>query len=802
MKKNSSRSKDSKDGKFYNTFNVIERERLIKILDSGLEGAVTLVSAPAGYGKTVAVRQWAQKRKFHVHEVDFALQPDHVVQPASTSTLYLFEHCDKIRSKNLYESIMNKMMKLPDHSHAVFITREEPPFSLSRWRLSGKLNEIRMNDLKFANQEIKQLFIDLSGTHLDAFDMNMIHAYTEGWPAAVSYAARRHNHESDFRKSFQVKPIFDFFHQEVFGKLDSEVQHFMLKSSMLETMDASLSNELAGIKNGLEILQEATLNNWFVFQDYHRRNRWRYHPLFALFLQSECIDRFGEEVFRSFHLQAARWLFDHAEPDAAIDHALEGENEDLARIWIIKRAYEHIRKGEYHQVSNWLNRISNLPKDLLDIKGWIHAFDQEYDQALRCFKDAHDGEDSKSIECSIGEGYVAICEYSPHQALEKFKEATESGEQVSWIFRKGIDLNFGETELLKGRIGMGGRLREVWELYSQIEALWKHKDLAVFAYGSAIKAELFYEKNQLKDVVNFIMKGIELGHRYHNISVLVSIHIGYMKFKKATGHLDEMWIIFDNIRKIVAQSHSSTEWLSVLRAYEIRMMLLEKKPDPEEIKLWLKEYPLSELEEVDFKKEFEVMTVVRCFIHQRKYTRALKLLKIWHRSASIQGRIGSQIESGLLMSLLLNKRGNSKKACLYLYEALYLGQQEGYVRSFLDHGYPLSQLIALALQNSPKIKNNRLTADYGKYLLTLFENELGIRNWSRKNRTLTEPLTDRELQILRCIVNGLSNSVIAGSLGIKVGTVKTHIVNLYGKLGVESRAQAVVKAEELGLVQL
>ncbi|HEX7063487.1 MAG TPA: LuxR C-terminal-related transcriptional regulator [Bacillales bacterium] len=794
---------------------IISRSRLLRKLDEGLGGSLTLICAPAGYGKTALVNDWLEKRKLATMRFSFSrlyrneafrflddFKPNRSKVMPETE-VYVFDDCQFIQSAYVYERLNLFISALPKGSHAIVITREEPGLSLSMLRLSDRLNEIRQRDLRLNKDELTDWFKYSLDTTLTERDDEQLEKWTEGWPVAVSLVVccmKESRGEVAVADILPGHPVFTaYFQEEVFQLISEDLQIFLMKTSITEQIMPGLCERLlAGEENGHKGFDKIKRLLLFDSEAGEGEPGFRYHPLFAAFLRSEASRRLGTEI-AALHQKASRWFEEHGRRTEAIEQALKGKDYENAERLIHQYAPDFFRLGKQNLLKKWMGNFPELPPSLIMAEVWTKALGGEYEEALIRIEETSRGDEA---EAAIVKGYIALCRYDAKRAFEWFRKATEKERNVSRLFQRGIDLNLGEVQMIRGPIGVGGRLNEAEWLYKErMRKLWKHKEPGILGYGSDIMAELLYERDQRDDLLYFIIRGIELGKRHGNIGILVSVHFVYMKLKWAEGKVNEGWVIYENIKKNVEESYDPKRWLPVLKAFEIRMMLREAFPGREEMENWAADCAVYEWIGPDFAREYEVLTFVRVLMFLKQYTRALRILNQWLIEAEQAGRIGSRIEMLILQALILQKRNHSKRARKSVRRALSLGETEGYIRSFLDERYPLAELLASTLSRDKESKCGETTKAYGHKLLLLFERELGVSHWSERNQSLVEPLTQRELEILGYVEEGLPNSVIAGRLGIKTGTVKGYLINLYGKLGVQSRVQAAVKAKELGLVR-
>ncbi|HEU5139624.1 MAG TPA: LuxR C-terminal-related transcriptional regulator [Bacillales bacterium] len=793
---------------------MISRPRLLQKLDKSLEGTLTLICAPAGYGKTTLVNNWLKKRELSAVQLSFRsgaekdgfrflreFQPD--LSPLiAEAQLYVFDDCQCIQSASVFERLSLFISALPPRSHTIVMTRIEPSLPLSKLRLSGRLNEIRQQDLRLDKAESFEWFKSCTDTPLTESEYDQIENWTEGWPIALSFAARCMIESHSAAKVVDILPghpgFADYLQQEVFCPLSNDLQIFLMKTSVTEWIMPGLCDRLVGEEQGQKGFEK--IKRLLLFENGigEGKTGLKYHSLFAAFLRSEASKRLGPEV-AVLHRRASQWFEEHGYKVEAVDQALEAKDYENTLRLIHQYAPHFFRIGKQHFLRKWMEGFPEFPSSLIIVEAWAKALQGECDTALTRHDEVNGGNDA---EISFVKGYIALCRYEAKEAFEWFRKATEEEGRAGQFFQGGMDLNQGEVQILRGPIGMGGRLNDAEWLYKErMRKLWKHKEPGVLGYGSDIMAELLYERNQREGLMYFIIRGIELGKRHRNIGILVSVHFIYMRLKWTEGRVNEGWAIYENIKKTVEESYDPERWLPVLTAFEIRMMLQEISPSREELENWLTKCSVYERTDPDFAVEYEVMTYVRVLMFLKQYSRALRIVNQWLDKAEKAGRIGSQIEMYILRALISQKKNNSKRAAANIWRALSLGEPERYIRSFLDERYPLAELLASSLRKNKGSQYEEAVLAYGHKLLGLFEQELGVSHWSASNQSLVEPLTQRELEILGYVEEGLSNSVIAGRLGIKTGTVKGYLINLYGKLGVQSRIQAAVKAKELELVR-
>jgi LuxR family maltose regulon positive regulatory protein len=224
-------------------------------------------------------------------------------------------------------------------------------------------------------------------------------------------------------------------------------------------------------------------------------------------------------------------------------------------------------------------------------------------------------------------------------------------------------------------------------------------------------------------------------------------------------------------------------------AFRVRLWLAQA--NLEAAARWVREQTLDPRDEISYQHQIGYLTLARILMAQNRADTALTLLERLLVQVESLGQMGRALDVLLLQSLALEDRGDTPHALIVLARALTLGQSEGYLRVFLDEGAPMAKLLRHA-------GSHGVAPKYVARLLSQFDG--GIRATPATQQPLIEPLTERELQVLRLLADGLSNQALANKLVVAVGTIKTHTASLYRKLGVTSRTQAVARARELGLL--
>ncbi|MCB0163565.1 MAG: hypothetical protein KDI79_05015, partial [Anaerolineae bacterium] len=329
-------------------------------------------------------------------------------------------------------------------------------------------------------------------------------------------------------------------------------------------------------------------------------------------------------------------------------------------------------------------------------------------------------------------------------------------------------------------------------------------------------AELHREWGDLAQATHYAHQAIELGQRFNFPDGLFQGYLALGRIKQTTGEFEAALAAFREAEQLIRQAQTA-QWTVSVTAYQARLRLRQYQLDGDDTKRqvgvgWAKTTALAEnwRQHVataflpSHPPDFTHLTLVRIFMVQDAIDEALALLTWLHQSAQAAGRTRSLIEILVLQALALHKRGQPAPASVALEQALTLAEPEGFFRLLADEGPPLAAVLELL---PPSAYRDRLltaclrVSSADEASVSRQPNQPVLNEAApAKVQTLIEPLSSRELEVLGLIVLGLSNREIAERLVISVGTVKRHVTNIHGKLGVQSRTQAIAKARELDLL--
>jgi LuxR family maltose regulon positive regulatory protein len=865
---------------------LVSRTALIERLNRGIRRKLTLISAPAGFGKTTILSDWIYQAQLPVAWISldqsdndpvlftrYAIAALRKIEPKIGETaldllqlpqpppydaiLYnlvqeiedipqefvlVFDDYHVIDTEQTHQLVELLLNNMPPQWHLVLATRVDPPLPLARMRVRNQLTEFRVSDLCFTEDETTLFFNTAMDLNLSNRDIAVLRARTEGGIAGLQLAAlsmQGRSDLSDFISAFagDDRLIVDYLVEEVLSHQSANVQDFLLYTSILNRLSESLCDyvtERQGSQNVLDDLEKANL---FLVPLDNKRKWYRYHHLFADLLRQRLKQKQGNRVSR-LHMKASEWLESNDFKEEAIEHALAANEFERAAHLIEEYISAKWYGGGQVTLLKWLGELPSEFKMRKPNLGLCHArtlFQSGRQEAAEKLID-HLERTNETPEAStniVFQGRIAairaymatrkgdlpsISKYS-QQALEILSEedstwrsiiATSSGiaHDLQGDGRAAIEAHFEAVEAAKkaGNVYLylinrlwvtialkyAGRLPEAMSLCRQLLNEINDKSLtfnvaAVHVWGTW--GELLYELNALDEAHRYAKKGVELLEQGHDVS-----HLGhrYCCLAKILCSKEDLAGAEEIVSKMDRLSRSSVipPWVTTqIKAVKARIYLMKGNTDA--LVKWVEECGLKPDDACTWEHDVEQIMFARILIAQRRLDEAIELLGRLIVENEKAGRRLNQIETLVIQTLACKKAKNEPKSMAAVKKALSLAEPGGYTRVFVDEGPPMAELLEKMLD-----AGEDLPRAFVKKLLPAFK----LRRIAKHHVELAEPLSERELEVLRFIAAGLPNKKVTEQLFISMSTVKTHLRNIYGKLDVHSRTEAVAKAKELGIL--
>jgi LuxR family maltose regulon positive regulatory protein len=871
---------------------VVHRARLIERLNGGLAAGrkLTLISAPAGFGKTTLVSKWIascgrpvawlsldegdgdpvrfisylvaalQTIKAGIGEGLVAVLQS--PQPPSTESILIalineittipdhfilvLDDYHLIDSKPVDYALTFLLAHLPPQMHLVIATREDPHLSLAQSRARGQLTELRAADLRFTPSEAAEFLNQLMGLNLSEENIAALEARTEGWIAGLQLAAismQGHQDATSFIQSFTGSHHFvlDYLIEEVLQQQSESIQAFLLRTSILDRLCGPLCDAVMGSPSpsGQEILEYLERANLFIVPLDSERRWYRYHHLFGDLLRQ----RLGKpKEFAEFHLRASQWYEENGDMGAAFHHAIVA-GDFVRAAGLAEAAWQGME--ESFRTATWLGWVKKLPEEVIRARpvlctllGWAFANAGEPEASELRLQDAEqclDGSDvaneaqlkplpamialARAYNAQVQGNLVTTVKYAElalqiipeddfvwrakaistleitHWASGNLESAIRGiGDWMESMTQLGnyvyvVASAYAVAELLEGL----GRLSEAERTYQdalQLAAQHGPEAEHITAHHHLGLSMIYRQRGDDSLAALHLNQAAELGLQTTLVDWLYRWHVVQAQLKEAAGDLDTALALLDEAKRVYIQTLVPD--LRPIAALKARIYLKQGRPD--KARAWAAERGLSLTDDVSYLHEFEHLTLARLEIANPLVNALLARLL---QAAEAQKRRGSELDILLVQALAHEAQGKRPQALAALERALALAEPEGYVYIFVDEGDAMRLLIEKQSRN----RDDPLS-DYVDKLLAAFTQLVTAPKSAiiHQKLDMIEPLSERELEVLKLLRTDLNGPEIARELVVSLSTVRTHTQNIYAKLGVNNRRAAVRRAEELDLL--
>lgn len=841
----------------------VSRPDLCARLDQGAHHRLTLIAAPAGFGKSTLLSQWLATQAGPVAWLSLEAADDNpgrfwsylcdalapYLPEAAAAMKEALQELELPAPELLLRPLLDGVAALPErlilvlddyhviqetaiHTALAFLIdhlvpslqlillgRGDPPLPLARWRAREELLEIRVQDLRFNLDETVAFLNQARSLGLDEALVSALYQRTEGWVTGLQLAAlslRDRGDAASFISAFagSHRFVLDYLVEEVLERQPPLVQQFLLQTSVLGRLTGPLCEAVTGLPESRQLLHELEEADLFLLPLDPGSISFRYHHLFAEMLRAH-LQLAMPETIPALHLRAADWYATEGLTAEAIEHALAAQAWERAADLIEGGLESQWADGSLRPLLMWLKA---LPEPVLQGRPRLCLL---YARTLipTGSVDLIEPLVTSAARSSIGEpglaGEVTAMRCQLARLRGDLSGAMALGQQALAELPASSRGWRGLTEIAMGGCHrLSGALTEAMQAYGrgaadcaaagkafltltahnlQAEVLEQQgrlrRALAAFqaagragsrllpASGWALVGEggILAEQDQLESAADLLTQGIERGKSGHLINITVPGYLHLVRVRMAQGDLAEA-------ERVLALATEEVQAIGLDRAvsrvapWRARLSLAQGDLNGA--------YTAAETMPVRPHPLVRSLTLGRVLRADGRPERALRLLSEVIEESRVQGEGALLLEAMVQGALCLSELGQIGVALSTLREALDLAVPEGYCRLFLDEGAPLQALLA---QLPAQLVPPRLLGR-GRPALVQAATEL------------VEPLSERELEVLRLIDGGATNQAIGDRLFVSVNTVKKHTTNIFGKLGVNTRTQALARARELGML--
>jgi LuxR family maltose regulon positive regulatory protein len=771
---------------------------------------------------------------------------------ASTSGSFVLVMDDfhLINSEAVINIVIYLLEHLPRQIHLVLLTRIDPPLPISRLRVRHQLVDIRADQLRFTCDEIAAFLNDTMKLKLSADDLSAIEKRTEGWIAGLQLAALSmqsrkdvHGFVSAFTGSHHY--IMDYLVEEVLKLQPPNISDYLMQTSILDHICGPLSESVIdivpeGLLDGQSILESLERANLFVIPLDDERRWYRYHHLFADVLKKRLEQHYPNSLPK-LHLRASRWFEQNGLISEAVRHALTAGDQDRVIQLIEQNGPLLLIGGELANLRNWIKAVESKSQThpwILIIKAWLFILTGQPALAEEMLQSAEKLISSLEVDVKIklmqgaittGRSYRSFMNGDTNQTATFARQAVEELPDIDIISRSIRSIAtalLGEACFMNGeleearqacmeakRIGQAagdvpsviiincalgrifteqGHLHQAAEIYAetlQIATRPDGKKLVSAGEAYAESNQIFYEWNNLETASEQAHYCLELCRQWGQETFYAKGLVMLARLEQVHGNAETALNNMNIAEKLVKEHNFAFKYTVWVKNALVRLWVAQG--NLEKASRMVQESGITPNDEIPYLREPEFLALLRLLLAQGDYDSAMALSKRLLQKAETGKRTGRVIEILALQALIFQGRKETEQALAALKKALSLAKPERYVRTFIDEGEPMVRLLHLA-------RSRQIETEYVTALLSVQEKTAGPAQPPPK--LLPEQLTAREIEVLKLIEAGCSNQEIADKLIISFTTVKRHISNIYTKLDVKSRTQAIAIGKELKLL--
>lgn len=801
------------EGRKNNLSLLVKKENINKLLNQIYDVKIIYIHGPIGCGKTTAVREWCNSIDEEVlwYSIDEnGIESNKLIDTLSKRVreskkkqkIIAIDNFERLKDKD--KILFSIIDEIPKEYKLIFISCFAIPNGLKYFLVKRELEIINYVDFLFNDQEILDYF-KINGFNIDDENLKKIKKVTEGWIIGLNgiLGALKLN-ENEFNEQMYRDAILNayaFLDYRVFERLDENIKDFAIELSLLDEIDLGIFKFIAKCKNidNIEKIFKELFDGRIFFIKIRPRV-YKYINYIKKYLKYKMEKRYSKDDINKMYGQIAEYYINNNEEVKAIDYYCNGGYykeaieilERLSNITYINLNLKIINKYIDIIPKEYLNKSSVLCaarflNQFIYQKGDL----QETYKNLIAMKNLIPREDIRRAQLEVEILYAEIAiKTEPKKILESFKECKHILEKNNYHLSVTC-LMLNIPSILRGVRDFSS-----WSIhYKFVESMFKEDIKEVFANESlglldiAI-AEVLYERNDLNNALMRASKGVAASYNGGSIEVYFLGILILIKILRAQGQsykIKEMVQVLENR----IEEEKAIQLEGNMKALKVRIELTLGNLDY--ALNWVSTLPNGIIiEEFSINKMFFYISIIRTYIYNNMYTQALIGLESLSASLKNLNRILDMIEINILRAMCYYRYNEEEKALYYIDYAVKSAFRYKYVRLFADEG----KLCAIILNKYLKSKND-LSLELKKYVKKLINaaNKSAIlspKKMTNQVNQVINSLTKSEEEVLNLLMDGFKYADISEQLNIKISTVKTHISNIYSKLNVKNKNEAML----------
>jgi len=762
-----------------------------------------------------------------------------VLDTMTDSFALALDDAEVLHEPTVYAALEHLLERLPPNMRIIIATRRDPPLPLARLRARGQLGEIRMAELRFVPDETANFIHAQLTAPLSAETLALLQARTEGWPAGLRLLASALERIPlpEARAAFLQnlghtnRYLADFLAEEVLNRQETELQQFLIQTSILRELTPALCQTVTGRTDAAGWLETAYRRNLFIAQLDAAPDTFRYHDLFAEFLQGELRRRLPEQ-WTELHRRAAE-AYRLREPERATRHYLQAGLDEDAAVTVEAAGEKFLRQGQFNTLRDRLDALSAALRasrpQLLYLQGACAFQQRDLDAARRFFEQALSAFEVDAEQTRLGLLYAYLAEIATFQldvprtqdmierALacsppvqvqvrlcmtrlrmdfmmrrdERLEAGLAEAFRIAWTAEEAETFGIVLENFIAGYYAFPGIMEQTEQICQRLAREIGTQPTPLRMMMTDALTTIHFYRGRLTEADAMADETLALSERLGGGPVLSLIGVKMVK-----GWVLEIWGQNQAAIRVLTEAYEEMHRLLPERSMSTRDLIAVAKyragQRQEARQIWAELLPI--LEQVSIKLGIpDAAEGVKFWLalDEGRYAQAEAHARNMLRTEQAFPTLGPWSAARFLLAYVYWKWNRPAQALQELVPLLAECERDNMPgRILLDASFAIP-LLELAVERGKHVS-------FARRLLEILKGAGGTRGIRVPGTD--EMLTPREVEVLRLIVTGAGNQAIADALTISLHTVKHHVAQILAKLGVASRTQAAARARELNIL--